>query len=236
MRERMTATNTVRGVGLSLVNAYTPRTDKEASDLFAEHECVCCGKVGQYIAGDKGKQRQLGRLHYYRVGMRCICGFVNFVYLVLNDIDRERDPEIWSSADALADARNMNRLTDPRLEEALIATQVHAFQGQLPEAIEIARSCVEQFPDSAPATYNLGYLFYVAKEYDKALKYMRRATELDATFSSAWFQMGIVCQERADYTRAIEYYDRFLEIHPTHDGARRRWYECKAKIEEGASS
>lgn len=216
--------------GLSLAYAYTAQTEAEASDLVAGHACQACGKVGHYISGDKGRKHELADIRYYKVGMRCVCGFVNFVYVVLNDIERATNPTVLSAADALENARQMSLLPDARLEEMLIKTIVYTFTGQMTEAIRIARDCADAFPCSAPAAYNLGYLLMKINDYAASLPYLEKSIELDEKFTASWYQIGIIHQELESYAEAVKSFTNFLQFHPRHTDAMARKRSCESQL------
>lgn len=67
---------------------------------------------------------------------------------------------------------------------------------------EMAEACyrraLELEPSEPNASYNLGYLELERGFYGPALTLLRRATELDPTFSDAWFNRGMAAEYAAD--------------------------------------
>lgn len=220
----------LRGRGVSLRNAYIARSQKEATDLIADHSCAACGRTDRYISGDKGKQHQLDDIHYYKVGMKCICGFTNFAYLVINDILKSANSSMPSSVEAIQKAVQSNALSDPVLEELLLDTKVQAFHGKLKEAIDTSRECLNRFPDSAAALYNLGYLLLKTQNYQDSLFYLNQSVKIDPKFSASWYQMGIIHQELGNYQEAILHYNTFLLSYPDHSDAAVRRQTCTLKL------
>lgn len=216
--------------GLSLSTAYAASTPKEASDLLAEHACISCGKVGTYISGDKGKLRQLGEVRYYKVGMKCVCGFINFAYLLYNDIARRRNPRIPAAADALNQAYEMGIVPEEAVEILLTETKVLAYQGKLVEAANKARECANRYPDSAAAQFNLGYLLSACGDADGALAHFRRAVDCDPSFTAAWYRIGLLCEEQGQWEEAIRGYETFLKHYPKHQESAKRKQRCEEEL------
>lgn len=220
----------LQGRGISLRKAYIAYSQKEAADLIAHHPCAACERSDRYISGDKGKRHQIDDIHYYKVGMKCICGFTNFVYLVINDILKSDHSSLASSTVAIQKALQNRALPDPALEELLLTTKVQAFHGKLKEAIDTSRECLNKFPDSAAALYNLGYLLLKTQNYDESLLYLNQSVKIDPKFSASWYQMGIAHQELGNYEEAIRHYNTFLSAHPNHSDAAARWQTCTLKL------
>lgn len=222
--------------GISLSNAYMATTAKEASDSLAGHSCIACGQVGVFISGDKGKLRQLGDVQYYKVGMKCVCGFINFVYLIYNDINRKRKSGIPSSQEALDAASRAGIVPDPGVEMMLAETKVLGFQGKLLEAVDKAKACTARYPGNAAAHYNLGYLLSACGNMDEALVHYRRCVECDPTFSAAWYRMGIICEERGLWEEALRDYETFLEHQPGHQEGAKRKKRCIDELDRRSVS
>lgn len=216
--------------GISLASAYIAATEKEASDKVASHHCRACGKSDSYIAGDKGKKKHLGDICYYKVGMRCQCGFINFVFLIINDIERKRDKSIISAEEALAKALQDNLISNSDLEACLVDTKALAFRGELEKAIRLAEQCALRFKDSAPAQYNFGCLLGKLKNYELAVEFLSKALDIDREFNAAWYQLGIINQEIGNYAYALECFDHFLDKHPKHADAVNRKKKCETEL------
>lgn len=213
--------------GLSLAAAYTAANEKKAADEVAAHRCVACGQVGQYIAGDKGKKRRLDDLYYYKIGMKCKCGFIHFVYLVVNDIDKNRNKRLPSAVEALTKAQQKRLLPPPEYETMLVQTKALAFNGETDQALQLARACAQQFPDQAPALYNYGCMLASVHQYEKALTCFTQTLALDENFSSAWYQQALIQQAQGNYERAIVCYEHFLRKYPQHREAAQRKRQCE---------
>ena len=62
--------------------------------------------------------------------------------------------------------------------------------------------------------YNIGVIFYNASKYDDALKYFKRATELNAEFAEAQFQLGMTYTAMNKPKEAVEVLKKFIEMAP----------------------
>ncbi|WP_274363110.1 tetratricopeptide repeat protein [Paenibacillus thermotolerans] len=226
---------TIDSKGLSLSDAYIPSTAQEATDLLAEHACLACGKIGMYLSGDKGKRRQADAVRYYKVGMKCMCGFINFVYLIMNDIERVRNPRIPAAADALGLASAADALPDGKLELMLTETKVLAYQGKLVEATSKARVSAEQYPDSAAAQFNLGYLLSASGDREGALAHYRHSVECDAGFTAAWYQIGVISEQLERWEEAVQGYNAFLKHHRNHADCIKRKQRCEEELRKERS-
>jgi tetratricopeptide (TPR) repeat protein len=216
--------------GLSLATAYTAADEKEAADTVAAHRCTACGQVGQYVAGDKGKKKRLDDLYFFKIGMWCRCGFINFVYLIVNDIDRNTNKRLPSTAEALNKAKR-NRLLQPAsFETRLAKTKALAFKGEIEQALQTAQACAADFPDRAPALYNYGCLLGKVNRHEQALTYLAKTLELDAGFYSAWYQQGLLHQELGNVEQAVQCFDQFLRQYPRHADALKRKRECQQSL------
>ncbi|CAK5275600.1 unnamed protein product [Mycena citricolor] len=68
--------------------------------------------------------------------------------------------------------------------------------------------------DRPQVCFLLGCHHSLRSEHEKAVKYFRRATELDRTFSSAWTFMGTEFLDMANYHAAIESFRRAVDANP----------------------
>jgi tetratricopeptide (TPR) repeat protein len=67
-------------------------------------------------------------------------------------------------------------------------------------------------PLSLAVNRNYGFLLYMARKYDDALKMLRKAAELDPSFSYTYFCMGLVYLRTQDYEKAIEVFKKEREL------------------------
>ena len=57
------------------------------------------------------------------------------------------------------------------------------------------------------------------KKHEESAAEFRKATLLDPTYAAAWFQLGIVLEEKGDLDLALDAYAKTFQIDPDHDQA-----------------
>jgi tetratricopeptide (TPR) repeat protein len=212
--------------GLSLASAYTPQDRKAQERIVQRHACAACGKPGNYITGDRGPRRTLGAIVYFRVALKCRCGFLNFVNVVVNDLPEERRKVTMGAHAALEAARRAGELPDPTTEELLVRTAAAGAREDLEEALRLARETVEYAPDHPAAWFNLGWVRVATEDYDGGLDAYAHTLELSDEFPSARLNQANVYRHLEQYAEAVAGYDRFLERFPDHAHARAAREDC----------
>lgn len=95
---------------------------------------------------------------------------------------------------------------------ALTSTSVLEKDIQPPE---ITKTVVE-----ADEWLNKGNTAYEAKDYDEAIKCYKKATELDPSFASAYYNLGIIYAAKGMLDESITAYKKVLNIKPDYYAAR----------------
>ena len=62
--------------------------------------------------------------------------------------------------------------------------------------------------------YNEGLKYFNNQEYDKAIKYFKKALKKDDEFAFAWDMLGYSYRNKNNFSKAIEYYKKSLTIDP----------------------
>ncbi len=216
--------------GLSLRHAYTPHSTTEQQAITERHPCAACGASKNYVVGDSGPLRRHAAIAYYRVALKCRCGFMNFAYVIVNDLPGEGGGQAFPDTDsALSDAMADGSLPDPHVEELLVRTSAAGFRQEWNEAMRLARQCIECAPDHPAAWFNLGWLHVNAGDLQAGLDAYRRTTQLSNDFPSAWLNMGNVYQHLEQFDEAVACLDRFLARYPKHAEAIQRRQQCLGK-------
>jgi tetratricopeptide (TPR) repeat protein len=221
--------------GLSLRNAYLPRTPFEQRAIMEQHPCAACGISRNYVLGDSGPLRHLEKVAFYRIALKCRCGFMNFAYVIVNDLAVETAGLGLPNADsALKGAVASGNLPDPLVEELLVRTSAAGFKEDWEHAMRLARQCVKRAPEHPAAWFNLGWLHVASGDYQSGLEAYRYTTQLSNDFPSAWLNMGSVYHSLEQYDEAVVCLDRFLKRYPNHVEANQRRDECLAKVNRAA--
>ncbi len=217
--------------GLSLRCAYQPTSQAEQAAITDLHPCAACGASGNYLLGDSGPLRRQRDIAYYRIAIKCRCGFMNFVHVVVNDLPSEvRGLKLPSAQIALQEAVSAGELPDAQAEELLVRASAAGFRQEWEAAMRLSTQCVERAPGHPAAWFNLGVLHVVGGDYRSGLDCYQRTLELSGDFPSAWLNMGNVYQHLEQYDDAVICLERFLALYPNHVDAKRRHEECLAKV------
>lgn len=216
--------------GLSLQYAYQASNQKQLESLTANHSCLSCGDKGQFVTGDLGPKKQLESLIYYRGALKCRCGFMNFAYVIINDLPEQQLNQPIPAAIAVEKELADGNLPDYRLEELLQLSAACAHNEDYDEAEAYINRCLEIDPDNQAALYNLGWLCTKKQALQEAVQAYQKVESLSDSFPSASLNLGYIFQEAGDYQNAAKSYRRFLNRYPNHLDARNRLNECGKKL------
>lgn len=115
-------------------------------------------------------------------------------------------------------AEKVEELLAPRPDEKAVLAERHyerglglMAQGQYEEALE-AFSAVLSVHENAEVYYNLGYISAMMEKFEDAIKYFRKATEIDQFHAKAFQKMGECFQALGEDDAAKQYLERALEI------------------------
>ncbi|WP_144392198.1 tetratricopeptide repeat protein [Pleionea sediminis] len=216
--------------GLSLRYAYRPSTEAQLESLTAEHTCLSCGDKGQFVTGDLGPKKQMASLIYYRGAMKCQCGFMNFAYVIINDLPEEKKNQAMPSRVSIDKEINEGNIPDYRMEEFLQMSAACAHNEDFDEAEAYIKRCLEIDPDNQAALYNLGWLCTKREALQDAVQAYKKVESISDNFPSASLNLGYIYQEAGDYQNAIKSYRKFLNRYPNHMDARNRLTQCDKKL------
>ena len=80
------------------------------------------------------------------------------------------------------------------------------------KAIVHYRKSLEILPAQWEVWHELGYIYYLAGDYDEALKDFQRALECDPKRSRTYVNMGAIAFSRKEYGRAIEFFNTAVKL------------------------
>lgn len=78
-------------------------------------------------------------------------------------------------------------------------------------AIEAYTRLLELYPDDTSGLQNLGTIFYVIEDWDKALEYFNRSAEAESEYVDTYFSIADVHMMKGQYDRAEEVLRNYLE-------------------------
>jgi protein O-GlcNAc transferase len=86
--------------------------------------------------------------------------------------------------------------------------------GNFQQAEILYRKILKQQPNDVDALHLLGVLCHQRRDYDSAIKYIRKAIQLDAGFAEAYNNLGNVMRDKGMIDEAETCYQSALRIHP----------------------
>jgi len=86
--------------------------------------------------------------------------------------------------------------------------------GRYEDAIREAEHLVEIDPLSVNAITTLGQTFYTARRYDEAGREFAKALDMESSFPTAIYYVGLIHLAKREFTEAITMVDRALAINP----------------------
>ena len=101
------------------------------------------------------------------------------------------------------------------INKAIQSALEHHRAGNLQQAELIYRNILKKRPNDIDALHLLGVLRHQLGDYDSAIKYIRKAIELDADFAEAYNNLGNAIREKGFIDEAEIYYQKALQIDPT---------------------
>jgi tetratricopeptide (TPR) repeat protein len=106
--------------------------------------------------------------------------------------------------------------------------------GKLPEAVQAYQEAevrARQNPDILPPILNnLGYVYYLRKEYSQAIAAYEKAVELAPRFKEAHSNLALVFYQMKKYEDALQEIDYVLRLDPNHEAAKKFKEEIQRKL------
>ncbi|MEM9100681.1 MAG: tetratricopeptide repeat protein [Pseudomonadota bacterium] len=226
----MTSFNVSGKVGLSLKHAYTPQSDRELEETTGQHCCLACGRKGQFVTGDLGPLRELGPLKFYRGAMKCQCGYMNFTFVVVNDLKNANINTEISTSEAMTIAERDSVFPDWRVEELLNLASAAAHNQSFDEAKDLTEQCLAFDDNNQAAWYNMGWLYTNTQDIPNAVRAYEKVISIGDSFPSAHLNLGYIYEEAGDLQNAVISFERFLNRYPNHVGAKKRLETCQDKL------
>lgn len=124
---------------------------------------------------------------------------VQFERILALDPHRIDDIDVFS---------NILYVTENRLKLSRLAHEFLALDKDRPEVCCLVGAYSDTWNDQMGDALSVGNHYSLRAEHEKAVKYFRRATQLDRTYLSAWTLMGHEYVEMKNSHAAIEAYRR----------------------------
>ncbi|MFH1957407.1 MAG: tetratricopeptide repeat protein [bacterium] len=78
---------------------------------------------------------------------------------------------------------------------------------------------ISKYPDNYKAHCNIGFLYYIGKEYDKALQKYQKVIELNPNHPEVHYNLGNLYSDKRDYNKALQEYQKAIELNPRYTEA-----------------
>jgi tetratricopeptide (TPR) repeat protein len=116
---------------------------------------------------------------------------------------------------------------------------LHTLRGDPHSAIEIMKQAIAKRPDDAAYLSSLGSALIDAVRYDEAIAALRRACELDPTYTTAWYNLGLALAQCMRTGEAIEAIQQAVSRAPTLEVNARvilgDMYRAEQRVDEAVS-
>ncbi|MDD2319829.1 MAG: tetratricopeptide repeat protein [Geobacteraceae bacterium] len=110
----------------------------------------------------------------------------------------------------------------------LLGNIVHQ-KGLHQDAVSCFKRALREAPGIPVLHLNLGTSLWMLKRYEESITELKKATVLDPAYSTAWFQLGVVLEDKGDLGPALDAYTKTRQLAPDHDQAVQRSADIKQR-------
>lgn len=82
------------------------------------------------------------------------------------------------------------------------------------DEISLWEDCVKKSPQKARPYSNLGFAYFVAGEYDRAIEATKKAIDLNRNFAHAYHNLGLIYQKMGDFDQGMSMVRKAIDIDP----------------------
>lgn len=100
------------------------------------------------------------------------------------------------------------------IEQMMHIARQHCQAGRLPEAEGLCRQVLNEQPTNSEAWALLGLLAFRSKQIDRAIHFLKRAIEIDATIAETHCNLGVALNARGFFDQSIAAHQRAIELQP----------------------
>ena len=90
---------------------------------------------------------------------------------------------------------------------------------EIEKAQSVCTEIIRKQPDHFDCLRLLNMIYYINKDFTKALKFINKAIKINPNYAEAYNEKGNALSELKQLNAAIENYDRAIEINPNYDNA-----------------
>ena len=101
---------------------------------------------------------------------------------------------------------------DPEIDDRVDQALAMAEKGRIRSGERILSKLLDEHPHSDMVQYGMGVVCLMKEDYDEAVGYFDRATEINPYFAEAWFNKGAAHHKRLELGETIRAYQRAVEL------------------------
>ncbi len=113
--------------------------------------------------------------------------------------------------EAVNDSKRAIKLDSTKANYYLTLVDVYFSQNNTRLAKELLEITEKKFPDNVESILKLAELYFLVKQYQKAIDYTNRALKIDENLTKAYYIKGSIYRESGDTTRAISSLETAVE-------------------------
>jgi tetratricopeptide (TPR) repeat protein len=122
------------------------------------------------------------------------------IYLALRQLD-----------EAVYDSQRAIRLDSTKENFYITLVDVYFSRNNTRKAKELLEATEKKFPTSVEALLKLGELYFLVRQYQKALDYVNKALKIDENLAKAYYIKGSIHRESGDTSKAISSLETAIE-------------------------
>lgn len=105
--------------------------------------------------------------------------------------------------EAVNDAKRAIKIDSTKADYFMLLVDAYYGQNKTRQAKDELEKMEKKFPDNTETLMKLGELFYIVRQYQKAIDYINKALRIDEHMAKGYFLKGKIYSESGDTTRAI---------------------------------
>ncbi|GIV27015.1 MAG: hypothetical protein KatS3mg027_0829 [Bacteroidia bacterium] len=115
---------------------------------------------------------------------------------------------------AINDCKRAIKIDSQNVKSHLLLADVYFAANKTKLSKDKLEEIIQRFPNHTEAYLKLGELYYLVKQYEKAIEYVNKALKIDETLAKGYFIKGNVYKESGDTNKAISSYQTAVEQDP----------------------
>ena len=105
--------------------------------------------------------------------------------------------------EAINDAKRALRIDSSKAEYYITIVDALFSQNKTRDAKEVLERIEKKFPENTEALLKLSELYFLVRQYQKAIDYVNKALKIDENIAKAYYQKGSIYRESGDTAKAL---------------------------------